>query len=449
MSRLSRILSCLVLVLVPVLSLSPAADAASLAVPVPAADFAAPAISGSAWSVSVNGIPLAGSNADEALPTASTAKIMTAYVILTTGAVPLTRQFTVSSRNVAWTRWLISQDDWVMPVKVGEVFTNQELLQALLTRSYDNVAVWLADQVPGSEAGFVSLMNTTARKLGLSHTHFADVSGVSPEDVSSPADMTRLAEAALAIPAFQAIVSSQTVTLPYLGTLRNIDSLLGYDSRVTGVKTGWTQQAGHTIVFSAVESMGGQSVQVVGTIDHEPSWSSTYSDAAALISAAYNAAADVYPLTTREAFVTDLAKALGMSPADPATPTFTDVPATDPDYGYIEAAVAAGWINGVGGGLFDPQGLLTRTQAAKIEVEAVGQGKSVSASAKPTFADTSSIPRWAWPYVALAQRDGLFRGNELNDFMPDEPLTVATTAAAISQLKTALASISSPAAALP
>lgn len=446
MSRLSRFVA-LALALVPVLALAPAVGAADPAMPVPASDFTAPGVSGSAWFVSVNGIPLAGSNADEALPTASTAKIMTAYVILTTGAVPLTRPFTVNARNVAWTQSLISQDDWVMPVKVGEVFTNQDLLQALLTRSYDNVAVWLADQVPGSEAGFVGLMNATARKLGLTHTHFADVSGVSPQDTSSPADMTRLAQAALAIPAFQAIVSSRTVTLPYLGTLKNIDSLFGYDNRVTGVKTGWTQQAGHTIVFSAKESLDGQSVQVVGTIDHEPSWTSTYADAAALITAAFNAAANVYPLTTREAFVTDLARTLGLSPIDPHTPTFTDVPTTDPDYGYVEAAAAAGWVNGVGGGLFDPQGILTRTQAAKIEVWAVGQGRSVVPSAKPTFADTSSIPRWAWPYVALAQRDGLFQGNEMNDFLPSEPLTVATTAAAISQLKTALAAIPASAAA--
>lgn len=59
--------------------------------------------------------------------------------------------------------------------------------------------------------------------------------------------------------------------------------------------------------------------------------------------------------------------------ANPATPTFTDVPASDLYYRYIEGAKAAGLINGVGGGLFAPNATITREQAAAIIVRWVAQ----------------------------------------------------------------------------
>ena len=81
---------------------------------------------------------------------------------------------------------------------------------------------------------------------------------------------------------------------------------------------------------------------------------------------------------TRAEFVQSLDQTLNISPVYPSTPDFTDVPVSSSYYGYIEAAYQAGWISGVGGGLFDPNGLLTRAQVAKIEVLALGLGSTVS-----------------------------------------------------------------------
>lgn len=399
-----------------------------------------PAVTAPSWSVFVNGIPVGGAQADIPVPTASTTKIMTAYVLLTQHPFPLTRSVTVTRGQVAFTKELERQNDWVLPVKAGQRYTDQELLQALLLRSYDNVAVFLANQAPGGEAGLVRLMNKTALALGLHHAHFADVSGVSPNDRVSPQDMTRLTTLALAVPGFSSIVAQASVTLPYHGTLKNIDSLLFENPDVTGVKTGWTPRAGYTLVFSAQTTMGGQIVQVVGTLDGDPNWTVTYQDASQLIDGAFQAAAAVYPLATREDFVTALAKALNLNPAFPAKPTFSDVPVTDPDYGYIEAAFQAGWVTGVGGGLLDPAGLLTRAQAAKMEVMALGRLLSASSggggSPPPAFADEKTIPAWALPYTATASKAGLFVGYEDGTFRPNIPLDKTSFQDAIAQFQT-------------
>ena len=68
----------------------------------------------------------------------------------------------------------------------------------------------------------------------------------------------------------------------------------------------------------------------------------------------------------RRQFVKMAVLAYGITPKYPATPTFVDVPATHEFYGYIEAAVSAGLIKGVGNDRFDPDGLITREQAAAI-----------------------------------------------------------------------------------
>lgn len=139
---------------------------------------------------------------------------------------------------------------------------------------------------------------------------------------------------------------------------------------------------------------------------------------------------------TRAEFVQSLDQVLGAAPIYPATPDFTDVPATSPYYGYIEAAYQAGWISGVGNGLFDPNGLLTRAQVAKIEILALGLGSAAqSLSNQPSsFTDAAQIPSWALGYVNEAVSIGILKGEPGGIFDPQGNLTTTQETFAVSQL---------------
>lgn len=132
-------------------------------------------------------------------------------------------------------------------------------------------------------------------------------------------------------------------------------------------------------------------------------------------------------VVTRAQWVYTFGVANHVVPVYPATPTFSDVPPSSPYYGYIEAEYQAGWIAGVGGGLFDPNGTLTRTQIAKIEVTALGDASAAQAlmTTPTSFADNAQIPSWGLGYVAEAVKLGLVKGYPNNTFAPNQAITTA------------------------
>jgi len=97
--------------------------------------------------------------------------------------------------------------DSLVAVTAGEQLTERQALEALLLPSADNMAWILARWDAGSQAAFTAQMNTTARQLGMTDTHYTDPSGLSASTTSTAADQVRLGMAALSEPALAQIVA--------------------------------------------------------------------------------------------------------------------------------------------------------------------------------------------------------------------------------------------------
>ena len=118
-------------------------------------------------------------NTEQVRPIASITKLMTALVSLESG-------LSLDSRTQLINRW-----STVLPKRS---YTRLELLTAMLVRSDNSAAESLAQDYPGGRTAFISAMNARAARLGMTHTHFDDASGLSKLNVSTARDLLNLLE---------------------------------------------------------------------------------------------------------------------------------------------------------------------------------------------------------------------------------------------------------------
>lgn len=209
----------------------------------PCRSYAVSTSAASAILVDVNsGRVLYEQNADAKMLIASTTKIMTALVAIREGnlgdVVTVDHETTLTEGSS-------------MYLKEGEQLTLETLLYGLMLCSGNDAAVAIAGHVGGSQAGFVALMNETARELGMEHSSFANPNGLDHEDHYSTArDMARLACAAVQNETLVRIASTRTVTAGGR-TMTNHNKLLSYMDGCIGLKTGYTRAAGRTLVSCA------------------------------------------------------------------------------------------------------------------------------------------------------------------------------------------------------
>jgi D-alanyl-D-alanine carboxypeptidase (penicillin-binding protein 5/6) len=115
----------------------------------------------------------------------------------------------------------------------------------------------LAEHAAGSEARFVARMNRRAAELGLRNTRFANACGWDARGhYASAADLAVLAETALRLPAFAALVAQPEVRIATVDGRRqfaahNTNVLLGRLRGVAGVKSGFTRRAGPCLIALA------------------------------------------------------------------------------------------------------------------------------------------------------------------------------------------------------
>jgi D-alanyl-D-alanine carboxypeptidase (penicillin-binding protein 5/6) len=183
---------------------------------------------------------------DAVVPIASLTKMMTAYVALKKlplGIGATGPCYVVTTNDVLTYDEMLALDESSVSVEVGEQLCESDLLNGLLVHSAGNYAVMLANLALGSNEAFISDMNQTAASLGLSGTHYDDVTGFSPMSVSTALDQAKLATLLMKSPLVRSIVDQQSVNLPVAGTVDSFTPFVGYDN-VIGVKSGRTAEAG-------------------------------------------------------------------------------------------------------------------------------------------------------------------------------------------------------------
>lgn len=174
---------------------------------------------------------------------ASTTKLMTALVALESGH-SLDEEVTVAR---AWT----GAEGSSLYLRPGERITLEALLYGLLLRSGNDAALAIAGWCGGSVEGFVEQMNRKARELGMADSHFANPNGLDAEGHRSTAwDMALLARACLENETLAKIAATKSITLG-TRTFTNHNKLLWRYEGCVGLKTGFTEKAGRTLVSAA------------------------------------------------------------------------------------------------------------------------------------------------------------------------------------------------------
>lgn len=186
-------------------------------------------------------------NPQAVLPIASITKLMTAIVTLD-AELPLDEQLLV-------TRYDRTIDRVPSRLTPGVKLTRAQALQLALMASENHAAQLLARTYPGGIPAFVEAMNAKAQMLGMHDSHFADPTGLSPENRSSPADLVRLVKAAYDHPEIRAYSTTAELTVPIgrrVVRYANTNRLISHPEWDIGVqKTGYISAAGRCLVMQA------------------------------------------------------------------------------------------------------------------------------------------------------------------------------------------------------
>ncbi|MCX5174792.1 D-alanyl-D-alanine carboxypeptidase [Streptomyces virginiae] len=205
------------------------------------------------------------------VPTASVAKVMTAYVILKGHPLRKTDpgpDITIDAKTVADGN--SDHESRVEGLTVGQKFSQQDVLKMLMIPSGNNAARLLArwDTGTDSEAAFVAKMNAAAKELGMTNTTYTDPSGLDSGTVSTAVDQLKLAEAVMKDEVFRSIVALPNASIKGLSTrLENNNILLTSQGlSIRGIKTGSSTPAGGALMWAAYKSIDGKDQLILGTL---------------------------------------------------------------------------------------------------------------------------------------------------------------------------------------
>ncbi|MDZ5647946.1 D-alanyl-D-alanine carboxypeptidase family protein [Nitrospirillum sp. BR 11828] len=181
---------------------------------------------------------------------ASLTKMMTLYLLfdaLDAGRVTLDTPFKVSAHAAA-------QAPSKLGLDAGDTIRVRDAILALVTKSANDVAVTVGENLGGSEPRFAQMMTAKARALGMSRTTFRNASGLpNTGQVTTARDLARLAQALIHDHAKQ-YAYFKTASFTYNGeTMANHNHLMARYPGMDGIKTGFINASGFNLVGSAVQ----------------------------------------------------------------------------------------------------------------------------------------------------------------------------------------------------
>ncbi|MDH0342688.1 D-alanyl-D-alanine carboxypeptidase family protein [Chromobacterium haemolyticum] len=208
----------------------------------------------------ITGEPLYQKNIHQRMPIASITKLMTAMVLLDSGA-SLDQEVTVSDAEIDRVKNTSSR------LAVGTTLSRKEMLLLALMSSENRAAATLArTALPGGTATFVERMNRKARSLGMSETIFYDATGLDMRNTSTAADLARMVRAAHSYPLIRAFTTTEKHQIQSVSRrvlqYKNSNALVREgDWEISLQKTGYIQEAGRCMVLQA--TVGSQPLIIV------------------------------------------------------------------------------------------------------------------------------------------------------------------------------------------
>jgi D-alanyl-D-alanine carboxypeptidase (penicillin-binding protein 5/6) len=201
------------------------------------------------------------------VPTASTAKVITALVVLQKRPLGLNQAgpiITITDADVANYNHYVSQDGSVLPVVAGEQLSEYQMLQAIMLPSANNIADKLAIWAYGSLPAYADAANRYLAAKGIVHTHVgSDASGLAPDTTSTAEDLVKIGQLAMQEPVLSQVVGQSSATgLPQTSIVRNVNSLLGTNG-IVGIKTGNSDQAGGVFIGAAKTTYNGKPATII------------------------------------------------------------------------------------------------------------------------------------------------------------------------------------------
>ena len=186
-------------------------------------------------------------NPDEYRAAASTQKLLTALIVAERGY--LDQSVTVQQVDTL-------AEPVKLNIKPGDTYQRIDLLRALLVKSPNDVARCLGRDYAGSVEAFAEVMNRKAQQLGAVHSHFVNPNGLpDPRQYSTARDLSLIARAAYANPTIRSIVCMPQYVFRFANgrtrELENTNKVLRRLPYCNGMKTGYTEAAGHCLISSA------------------------------------------------------------------------------------------------------------------------------------------------------------------------------------------------------
>lgn len=227
---------------------------------------AGPLATSARWAYVLNsttGTVLLEKDADQRMPPSSLTKMMTAYVVfafLASGRIQLDQHFPVSDKA-----WRMQGSKMFVPH--GENVSVRDLIQGMLIQSGNDACIVLAEGIAGSEARFVEMMNQEAGRLGLTGSHFTNVTGW-PDDhhYMTARDVGRVAQRLIRdFPQYYSFFGEKDFTYNHIH--QGNRNVLVDKGLADGLKTGHTDAGGFGLCASSLRN----GTRVIVVINGTPS----------------------------------------------------------------------------------------------------------------------------------------------------------------------------------